>query len=116
MDMSWRMLKELTPDQQAKIDQYNAMGMGAYAEQFKQLFEEQNRINQRAQETAPVETAQTGLYQQQIDARNAKRAEENRIRAMVKRQVIAATSVKQGERHKHSLKNTTIIHDMSLRI
>ena len=58
MDMSWRMLKELTPDQQAKIDQYNAMGMGAYAEQFKQLFEEQNRINQRAQETAPVETAQ----------------------------------------------------------
>ena len=84
MEISWRMLKELTPDQQAKIDQYNAMGMGAYAEQFKQLFEEQNRVNQQAQETAPVETAQTGLYQQQIDARNAKRAEENRIRAMVK--------------------------------
>ena len=84
MDKAWQLLKELTPEQQQKIAEMEQAGRGAYAEQLKNLFEQQSKVAEQARATAPVQTARTGLYQQQIDARNAKRAEENRIRAMVK--------------------------------
>lgn len=76
-DEAWLLLK-MTPEEM------EAAGFPEAAQQMRAMQEQQQQVSQQAQATAPRETPQTQLYQQQLDSKQAKEEEAQRIRAMLK--------------------------------
>lgn len=82
-EKAWRLLKEeLTPQQQQKLDEMHQMGMGAYAEEMRQMMVQQNQL---AQQQTPQMTPQIQAdYQDPLDAKKEKEQQATEIRRMSK--------------------------------
>ena len=84
MDTAWRLLKELTPEQQTKVDQMAQFSPEA-AEQMRQMMEQENAVRQQQ---APQHTERTRAIQAGLDAQRKEREEaglRRRIRAQQRR-------------------------------
>jgi len=76
-EKAWRVLK-MTPEEM------EAAGFHAAAQQMREMQQQEQQAIQQGQQTAPQPTAQTQSYQQQLDAKQEKKEEGQRIRAMLK--------------------------------
>lgn len=96
MRLAWRLLK-MTPEEM------EAAGFPDAAQQMREMQQQQQQVSQQGQATAPKMTPQALSYQQQIDAKQEKADEAQRIRAMLKegRQVGSARDLIQEFYEKH---------------
>ncbi len=76
-ETAWRLLK-MTPEEM------EAQGFRAAAEQMRQMQAQEQQVRQQGQDTAPKMTPQAQSYQQQLDAKQAKIDQGQRIRVMLK--------------------------------
>lgn len=79
-EKAWRLLKELTPEQQQRIAELQQMGMDSYAEQMRSNFEALNAQEQKRQASIPQMTPAAQQYQNKLDSINAKSDLAQRIR------------------------------------
>jgi|14_taG_2_1085336.scaffolds.fasta_scaffold00038_12 soluble cytochrome b562 len=95
-EKAWLLLK-MTPEEM------EAAGFPEAAQQMREMQRQQQQVSQQAQNTAPQQTPQTQSYQHQIDMKQAKVDEAQRIRAMLKegRQVGPAREAIQAFYEKH---------------